>query len=78
MEERFTLIRERIKEIEKEDVLTGNIKDAFRDMAHFISDAYAYYDDIKAHGILSMETYEDWQKKLYYFEEPANYEKSFL
>ena len=78
MEERFILIRERIKEIEKEDVLTGNIKDAFRDMAHFISDAYAYYDDIKAHGILSMEAYEDWQKKLYYFEEPANYEKSFL
>ena len=78
MEERFTLIRDRIKEIENESVLTGELVLAFSEVAHFIMDVYSYYDEIASRGVLTAEEYEEWQKKLYEDEEPANYESSFL
>ncbi|MCR5097352.1 MAG: aminopeptidase [Lachnospiraceae bacterium] len=78
MEERFILIRDRIAEIENENVLTGDLVGAFRDMAHFIMDAFAYYDEIKERGVLTRTEYEKWQDRLFYFEDPKNYDNSFL
>ena len=78
MEERFTLIRDRIREIENEDVLSGEFKIAFSEVAHFILDVYSYYDEIASRDILGTEEYEAWQKKLFADEEPGNYQSSFL
>ena len=77
MEERFELIRDRIGEICDESVLPEAFDGAFKVMAHFICDAYRYYDRIKD-GPLSADEGEKWQEILYHDEMEENYENSWL
>ena len=78
MEERFTLIRERIEEITKKSELQGELGAYFSEVAAFVQDAYRYYDKVKSQGTLSKEEYEKWQDALFASEDPARYNDSFL
>ena len=77
MEERFLLIRDRIKEIEGEQELPGAYRDIFSVMAHFLTDIFEYHDRVTA-GDMDLGEYEKWQELLYKNEAPDTYKESFL
>ncbi len=78
MDERFTLIRERIADVKNEKELPEAFCEAFSKMADFVTGVYDYYDMISSHKKIDSDEWEKWQDILFADEDPANYESSFL
>lgn len=79
IEERFLLARERVKEIEKEDILSGKVRDFFTQTARFIGKVCENYEFIKEDGLATAPLQELKRRNESLYEDilPNHYEKSY-
>ncbi len=79
LSERYELAIQRIREIEKEELLEGAICGYFSSVARFLMDIDGYYTFVKSgkiHGA-SLEELQGWNRRLYGDILPESYENSF-
>ena len=77
--ERYELAVQRIREIEKEELLKGAMVEYFGSVARFLMDIDAYYEFVKSGeiGRASLGELQEWNLRLYGDILPESYENSF-
>ena len=79
LSERYELAVQRIREIEKEELMEGAIFEYFGSVARFLMDVDGYYTFIKSGKMddASLEELQQWNQRLYGDILPGNYESSY-